>query len=266
MRCIFCKANSDGCVSVEHILPESLGNTEHVLPRGWVCDACNNYMACKVEKPFLDSDYGRNSRFSMRVPNKRGRVPSTFGLHAQSRTKVELFYAPDDGGLSIGAAAGEDESQWVASVQSQIHGTLYIPTPDAPASDYTTSRFIAKLATEVLAYKWRDISGWNDEIVDKPELEELRRYVRIGAPNFIWPIHIRRIYAQEFQFIDVRYGTHQVLHEWDILFTPAGECYLVAAIFGVEYVINLGGPELDGYHDWLKNNDNRSFLYNRADS
>ena len=52
VRCIFCKTKSSACVSVEHIIPESLGNTQHILPRGWVCDSCNNYMATKVEKPF----------------------------------------------------------------------------------------------------------------------------------------------------------------------------------------------------------------------
>jgi len=47
MRCIFCKNPSDNSVSVEHIIPESLGNISHILPKGWVCDTCNNYIAGK---------------------------------------------------------------------------------------------------------------------------------------------------------------------------------------------------------------------------
>ena len=75
MDCIFCKNNSSGSVSVEHIIPESLGNSKHVLPQGIVCDKCNNYFARKIEKPILDSEYFTHSRFINYLPNKRGRVP-----------------------------------------------------------------------------------------------------------------------------------------------------------------------------------------------
>lgn len=51
VRCIFCKQNSEGSRSVEHIIPESIGNTRHILPRGTVCDRCNNYFSRKVEGP-----------------------------------------------------------------------------------------------------------------------------------------------------------------------------------------------------------------------
>lgn len=46
MRCIFCKRNSNSSRSVEYIIPESLGNEEHVPPPGVVCDACNNSRSC----------------------------------------------------------------------------------------------------------------------------------------------------------------------------------------------------------------------------
>ena len=38
--------------SKEHIVPQSLGGTEHILPPGVVCDKCNNYFSRAVEKPF----------------------------------------------------------------------------------------------------------------------------------------------------------------------------------------------------------------------
>lgn len=76
MRCIFCKQDSSASKSVEHIVPESLGNTEHVLPIGSVCDGCNQYFARKVERPLLESPMLRLLRKSMAVPNKRGRIPA----------------------------------------------------------------------------------------------------------------------------------------------------------------------------------------------
>src|SRR5215217_7224004 len=80
MRCIFCKADSSASHSIEHIIPESLGNTRFVLPRGIVCDCCNNYFARKVEAPFLTSPALRYLRFHEELGNKRGRVPSVEGL------------------------------------------------------------------------------------------------------------------------------------------------------------------------------------------
>src|SRR5690606_12119423 len=75
MKCIFCKRSSAGSHSVEHIIPESLGNTEHMLPAGIVCDGCNNYFACKIEKPLLESGMFRLLRYDRQLPNKRGKIP-----------------------------------------------------------------------------------------------------------------------------------------------------------------------------------------------
>ena len=264
MRCIFCKTDSDSSRSVEHIIPESFGNTDYVLPPGWVCDSCNNYLSRKVEAPFLNSSYGRSSRFSMQVPSKKGKIPSVIGFHPQSRSKIELFHDKKEG-LCVGVAPGEKESRWVSAVLKKQSGSLWIPEPDRPQEDYETSRFIAKVALEILAFRCIEIQGWNEEIVDKLELDELRNYVRIGSQKNIWPVHIRRIYPKEKEFIDSDSTGYQVLHEWDILPIPAedntSEYYVVVAIFGVEYTINLGGPELDGYLNWLKNNNDDCYLY-----
>lgn len=75
VRCIFCKQDSSASRSVEHIIPESMGNVEHVLPIGVVCDGCNQYFARKVERPLLESPMFRLLRKDMSIPNKRGRMP-----------------------------------------------------------------------------------------------------------------------------------------------------------------------------------------------
>ena len=41
-KCLYCLTEEGEFTSVEHIYPESLGNTEFVLPRGSVCNNCNN--------------------------------------------------------------------------------------------------------------------------------------------------------------------------------------------------------------------------------
>jgi hypothetical protein len=53
---------------------------------------------------------------------------------------------------------------------------------------------------------------------------------------------------------------YEVLHECRLLYTESSELYLVVAILGTEYVINMGGPEIDGYIEWLKQHSFRSPL------
>jgi hypothetical protein len=259
VRCVFCKRYSDRSSSVEHILPEALGNKDHTLPPGWVCDGCNNYFSREVEKPFLDTLYGRSSRFSMSVANKRGRIPVAKGLHLQSRTEVEI--SKGDGEISVGASSTRDEARWAASLRSEASGTLFIPTADIPDPDRITSRFIGKVGMEVLTQKCLHVPGWNDELVDKAELDQLRRYVRMGQHRITWPVHMRRLYAPDETFRSRAYGEHEVLHEWSILHVPSSAYYAVIAVFGIEYAINLGGPSVDGYTRWLEEHDNGSPLY-----
>lgn len=80
MRCIFCKKDSSETKSIEHIIPESLGNKSFVLPRGYVCDKCNNYFAREIERPFLEQMNVQLLRFEESIPNKKNRIPTIKGL------------------------------------------------------------------------------------------------------------------------------------------------------------------------------------------
>ncbi len=269
MKCIFCKCPSDASQSKEHIIPESLGNKEHILAPGWVCDACNNYLARKVEAPFLESSYGQNSRFEMGIQNKRDLYTPGVGLHPASRSKIHLR-REDDSSFSVSAAPGEDEARFIETLRTQKSGSLYLPAAELPPTGYETSRFIAKIGLEILAQRGMDDPKWNEEIVNKVELDDIRTYVRQGRPGVVWPVVIRRIYPADFAFSDNLYPRFQMLHEWNLLWIEdpvkpivgvRGEFYAVIAIFGVEYVINLGGPDLYGYERWRKKNGDRSFLY-----
>lgn len=50
-RCVFCLTTTGKFTSEEHVIPESFGNDEAVLPKGWVCDSCNNI--CSTVDQFL---------------------------------------------------------------------------------------------------------------------------------------------------------------------------------------------------------------------
>jgi len=75
VRCKFCKEDSSQSRSVEHIIPESIGNIAHTLPRCVVCDHCNGYFARKIEKPILDSGMFQILRNKREIPGKKWKNP-----------------------------------------------------------------------------------------------------------------------------------------------------------------------------------------------
>lgn len=261
MRCLFCKEHSDLSISIEHIIPESLGNEDHILPPGWVCDLCNNYFSKKVEKPFLENHYSVESKFRRMVANKKGRYPILQGVHLQSSSKIDISYKDNDPRKGIEVGFSEKGRIRLLEMKPVEQGTLIVPHVPEPCNDTTTARFIAKIGLEVLAFRLKDVPGANEELVGKPELDEIRVYARRGLPQIAWPIGLRQIYPEHFLFADSIAPPYEVLHEFDLLCTPCSEYYAVIAIFGWEYVINLGGPQLEGYQEWLKRNNGRSPLY-----
>ena len=258
MRCIFCKQDSSTSRTVEHIIPESLGNKEHTLPPGVVCDNCNSYFGLKVEKPLLDSDYFRHSRFRNVVANKEGRIPTIKALCLPSRVLVEIMR--DKEGKSIYPSREIDESRFIESISKQKTFDLIIPQPSLP-EEQIVSRFLGKVAMETLTLIALGIPDGLSEITDKPELDELRNYVRGYSPLRDWPFHVRQIYPEDKLFNEDGYGECEILHSFKLLPTECQELYLVLVIFGVEYCINMGGPEIEGYLEWLKNHNFKSPLY-----
>ena len=51
------------------------------------------------------------------------------------------------------------------------------------------------------------------------------------------------------------------MHELDVLETDSDEWDLVLAIFGPEFALNIGGPEIDGYRKWITRHGDVSPLY-----
>lgn len=213
MRCIFCKQISNESVSIEHILPESLGNIEAILPPSFVCDKCNNYFSREVEGPVLSSGIFRLLRNDKQIPSKKDKIP--------------VF--------------GNTEN------------------PDLP--DYRVmGRFIGKVGLEALAQRTQKVNGWNEEIVSKIEIDELRAFVRFNKGAESWPFTYRTLYPVNAVFDD-KGQTFEMLHEYDLLYTRGYEIYIILLLFGVEFAMNLGGRILDGYKNWLKENDWKSPLY-----
>lgn len=263
MRCIFCKADSTSSTSAEHIVPESLGNIEHKLPPGVVCDKCNNYLGREVEKRVLESEYFVQARFRNVVPSKGGTTPHVRAVHLQSGTEVRISHQGDSG--SIYPAHEKNGPRFVHPLVHSNKGTLVLPvTTPEHVDGYDMSRFLGKIAIEALANTLLGVPGALLELVDKEELDPLRHYVRNGSTTTVWPFHHRRIYPEGSVFDDPPCSSYEVLHEYTHFYPSypqLTELYFVLAIFGMEYAINMDAPDTSSYTEWLRRNAYRSPLY-----
>ena len=255
MNCIFCKNKSDDSRSVEHILPESLGNKEHCLPKGIVCDSCNNYFASKVEKIVLEKPYFKNVRYRNFICSKKGRlVPDKALFPHKDGGWVDMWL--DEKGFILDSK----DQHIVELIKSGKVNKLIIPIIDKPdENDNDVSRLLAKVGLEFLALKFPHNRDWINEITTKVELDPIRNYARYGNKNF-WKYHQRRIYREEDRFVDpVNHPEpYEILHELDFLYSDEGVMYFVIVIMGIEYAINLAESETDFYEKWLQDNNNIS--------
>jgi hypothetical protein len=257
MRCIFCKRDSADSPSVEHIIPEALGNTEHVLPRGIVCDGCNNYFARKIEGPLLETLWFKHARSRQGIESKRGLIPPFKALIPAARAAANVWLEP--GNISIGAVKEKDEAQLYEALVSGRARRLFIPIIET-IDEALMSRFLAKVALEIFAEGVMHIPGWEDTVIDDPQLDPLRRFARIGDQPALWPYSRRRIYGEDDVQME-RHGGYQILHEFTMYYTPKQELYAVVCLFGEEFALNYAGPEIEGYTTWLNENDGKSPLY-----
>lgn len=73
MRCLFC-LSSGPFGTVEHVVPESLGNGDLML-EGHVCDGCQRYFGTEVEHYVLNNSPMGFWRLLLGTPTKKGNRP-----------------------------------------------------------------------------------------------------------------------------------------------------------------------------------------------
>lgn len=237
MKCIFCLQDSSNSKSVEHVIPESLGNSLHHLPPGIVCDKCNNYFSHSVEKPFLNLEEIRFFRTFLQVYSKKGKLPP---YAEQSGNGIIVFNSERKAGRIIIPAAKSD----------------------IPDSGPVVSRFLAKVAFEVMASKLLASQQNPHELVNNSDLQLIREHARYGT-NASWPYLKRRIYPFNKIWHESDGIDYLNLHEYVFFEPEAGYFYFLLVLFGIEFSINIGYPGTKEYEIWLQNHKNQSpLLYN----
>jgi len=74
-RCIYCLTTDGSFTSEEHIIPESLGNDNLVLPKGYVCNKCNNEMLSRLDESLINFEPVDWLRVWFMEYTKAGKLP-----------------------------------------------------------------------------------------------------------------------------------------------------------------------------------------------
>lgn len=270
MICIFCHKDSSASKSVEHIIPESLGNTHHYLPKGYVCDECNHYFAIKIENSLLSQPYFVSLRHRNEILTKKGKLVKQQMIFPGALKTAEVTMKTTDKGI---VCSFDDEELYETIKEKCIHTMIgpYILEPEYPNN--IVSRFLAKCAYDFFLYNMggdkydlcvKELLGKENDI-----LRDLREYARYGKGRY-WQYNQRRIYSEGDLFYNKSEEiNYEILHEM-IFFTKEynkhsngmveAEIYYVLAISGMEYAICISDPDISEYKNWLELNGGHSPL------
>ena len=101
-HCIFCKMTDGNFSSVEHVIPESIGNETLFLPRGYVCDKCNKEIS-NLEQEFVNSLPMSLSRIFCGSVGKKGKFHSAkySNIHLEKTSPNTIIMRSYAGNKSI---------------------------------------------------------------------------------------------------------------------------------------------------------------------
>jgi len=243
-------------------MPESIGSRKRVLPAGVVCDKCNNYFARKVEHPVLTHPWMRNLRAWEQVPNKKGTYPSMVGCIAGTDIAVNMRRAPD-GKLQLATEKHGDLPELLNVVQNGFEEPLvFTIEDDLPKREM--SRFLCKMAFESVAELFCKDLRRVECLGDEPFFDNVRKFARYGDNVKEWPFSQRRIFPHNTLM------RHPDTKEWvqagfgcSLFMNRRRETLFAFVFYGVEFVINVGGPSIAGYDEWLREHDGISPMVER---
>ena len=184
-KCIFCLQSGDIFHTVEHIVPESLGNTDDIL-MNCVCDKCQNYFGREIENYILNKTPFGFWRTIAGTLNKKGKSPF-FDFSQNPKSKVVPdFNSYTDNGVILYPADNERIFEAVITNQSLFeninNGTKKcFNLVMTPKMLIYMGRFLGKIALEY----WSKTYG--DDVYRK-DLDQIRKYVRYGTTQYIWSI------------------------------------------------------------------------------
>jgi len=132
-RCIFCLSITEIFTSIEHIIPESLGNNKLILPIGYVCDKCNHEILSTLDNILLKFEPISFLKVQYVPYTKKGKLSKAIfqNLVIQSTSPESLMLIPQDrtGKIQNKKEIGDG---WI-SFEIKMQGKIFQPKEIAKA-------------------------------------------------------------------------------------------------------------------------------------
>jgi len=111
-KCIYCLQTIGSFKSEEHIFPESLGNDELILPKGYVCDKCNNGVLAQLDDVLIKFEPIAFLQVQLVPHTKDGSLPKAnfqnMSMERTSPTHIKIVAKDDTGKLQNKIPLGDD--------------------------------------------------------------------------------------------------------------------------------------------------------------
>ncbi|WP_034893752.1 HNH endonuclease [Gillisia sp. Hel_I_29] len=158
-NCIICdkKNNSN---SIEHIIPESLGNQHYILEKGELCDNCNNLFS-KFENKALSNSVFAMERARLGIKTKKGKT-------AKGKVDKLEIEGNKDFKRNHVEIKGLDKENFKNYNPKTKTGQVYVKAFDQ--SENAVSKFLLMVAVESI-YKSQK------KLYDKYNFKELKHYL-----------------------------------------------------------------------------------------
>lgn len=260
MNCIFCKEDSSHSKSVEHIVPESLGNKTHILSKGIVCDKCNQYFARKVEKKVLELDFFRDLRHRNGIESKKRKIPKGKAIIPLTNFEADVIFKKEKDPIEV--VLNQESFDLVKD--GKINHIIIPENNNPPKDNVYVSRFLAKIAFEMLHLRVIHNDSDHEQFVNESQFDPIRNYSRFNSKQVNWVYHVRKIYDEHEKFYLKNGKSVDMVFECDFFSTKKIELYFVIAFKGFEFVLNMAGSSIEGFIEWLNDNNNISPLYRKG--
>lgn len=180
--CLFC--GSSGPFTMEHIVPESLGNKDLVL-ENHVCRKCNAHFG-KIEQFVLQKTSLGFWRVMLGIRSKKGALPSVnFSQPNENRGRFPSihhhhdqrvgFTAHEDGSVSVDIDSSDIVRRLLSGEKSEFR---FVMTPKLL---FQFGRFFCKVGIELVCLK-------DSNEARHDQFERARSFARFGRPMDLWPL------------------------------------------------------------------------------
>jgi hypothetical protein len=210
-----------------------MGNDDTVVPKGFVCDACNQYFGSKIEKQIMASPPFNVERVRASIKTKK---------HGYSKYVENDLLLLSNGFWDHLLFAMSPERY--DSIFNDNRGVLWVDTP----SNYVIllARFLIKMGLELLVLTDK-LDAYSSSF------DRARRCARFGEGAISWEVAYGRYPTRDDLVKSKRFDedgpleTRQIYQYEMGCMLPNGECQLVFNYLGHCYACNLSKPSLQEY-------------------